>query len=270
MGRLFLSLLASSVALAGCAYGKPNPPPSADAGGAVTVLLQAQLADDNGSLFEPPDFSEAERRSERNAMVTQQIAERGIMNSKVLGALREVPRHRLVADSLARYAYDDRPLPIGHGQTISQPYIVALMTELLKVEPEDTVLEVGTGSGYQAAILGLLVRHVVSIEIVEALARRTTQTLESMGYRNLTLLHGDGYFGYEEQAPYDAIIITAAAEHIPPPLVAQLKPGGRMLLPVGRKGWTQNLILVEKNAKGRVSTRNILPVRFVPLTRKER
>ncbi len=268
MARVFLSFLAWSVALINCAYGQPDSP-STDEGDSVTDLLHAQLADDGGGFLKAPDFNGTEKRSERDKMVSRQIAARGVEDPDVLAALRAVPRHRLVPDALARHAYDDRPLPIGHGQTISQPYIVALMTELLKVGPEGTVLEVGTGSGYQAAILGLLVRHVVSIEIIESLARRTAGTLESLGYRNLTLLHGDGYFGYEAQAPYDAIIVTAAAEHIPPPLVAQLKPKGRMLLPVGRKGWTQNLILVEKDEKGRVSTQNILPVRFVPLTRKD-
>ena len=234
----------------------------------VNILAEAKFTSEDGAKPKLPDFSDSKRRPERERMVSQQIAAYDVSDPSVLAALRNVPRHRLVPDQLAAYAYDDRPLPIGHGQTISQPYIVALMTQLLDLDPQDNVLEVGTGSGYQAAILGLLTRNVVSIEIIEPLARRAAEDLAELGYENLTLLHGDGYFGYEEQAPYDAIIVTAAAEHIPPPLIAQLKPEGKMIIPVGRKGWTQNLILVRKNAKGRVSTQNLLPVRFVPLTRK--
>lgn len=206
----------------------------------------------------------------RAGMVRAQIEDRGIRDKAVLKAMRAVPRHRLVPDKDLHKAYRDHPLPIGHGQTISQPYIVALMTELLKLDPEDRVLEVGTGSGYQAAVLGEIVVEVVTIEIIGALAKQAARDLEDLGYENITVLHKDGYFGHEKGAPYDAIIVTAAAEHIPPPLLAQLKPGGRMVIPVGRTGWTQNLILVRKNEKGKVSTRNILPVRFVPLTRESR
>jgi len=157
-------------------------------------------------------------------------------------------------------------LPIGHGQTISQPYIVGFMTEKLELEPGDRVLEVGTGSGYQAAILGELVEEVISIEIIEPLARAAAQRLERLGYGNITVLYGDGYYGFEDAAPFDAIIVTAAAAHIPPPLNRQLKPGGRMAIPVGRSGWTQNLLLVEKDSDGEISTRNLMAVRFVPLT----
>jgi protein-L-isoaspartate(D-aspartate) O-methyltransferase len=159
-------------------------------------------------------------------------------------------------------------LPIGHGQTISQPYIVAYMTEILRIEPGNRVLEVGTGSGYQAAILAELAKQVVSIEIIKPLAQTAAKRLERLGYRNITVLDGDGYFGWESAAPYDAIIVTAAATHVPPPLVAQLKPGGRMAIPVGETAWTQNLLLIEKDKDGKLTTRNLIPVRFVPLTRE--
>jgi protein-L-isoaspartate(D-aspartate) O-methyltransferase len=173
------------------------------------------------------------------------------------------------ADALSQ-AYRDHPMPIGHGQTISQPYIVGYMTELLDLKPDDRVLEIGTGSAYQAAILAEIVREVVSIEIIDALAQSAAKRIRSLGYKNITVISGDGYFGWEERAPYDAIIVTAAAKHVPPPLVKQLKPGGRMAIPVGRTHWTQNLMVVEKALDGSVKSRDMLPVRFVPLTRKRR
>ena len=215
-------------------------------------------------------FSNADREEERERMVRKQIVARGVRDERTLNALRLVPRHEFVPTPLRKFAYADRALPIGNGQTISQPYIVGLMTELLEVKPSDRVLEVGTGSGYQAAIVSQLAKEVVSIEIIEKLAKNAAATIESLGIKNLSVLYGDGYFGYPQGAPYDAIIVTAAAEHIPPPLVAQLKPGGRMVIPVGAQAWTQNLILLEKDSDGTVSTRNILAVRFVPLTRIER
>ena len=199
-------------------------------------------------------------------MVRTQIAARGVAAPAVLAALERVPRHRFVATDMAPRAYADRPLPIGHGQTISQPYIVAYMTELLELRPEDRVLEVGTGSAYQAAVLAEIVREVVSIEIIAPLAASAAERLSALGYRNVTVLEGDGYFGWPDGAPYDAIIVTAAAEHVPPPLIAQLRPGGRMAIPVGASAWTQNLLLIEKDEAGEVTTRNLLPVRFVPLT----
>jgi protein-L-isoaspartate(D-aspartate) O-methyltransferase len=217
-----------------------------------------------------PDFSCEAHKLERDSMVERQIEARGVRDPATLKAMRMVPRHKLVPASRAGMAYADRPLPIGHGQTISQPYIVARMTELLELSPDDVVLEVGTGSGYQAAVLACIVRKVVSIEIIGALAERARDDLVELGFSNLRILHKDGYFGHEKDAPYDAIIVTAAAPHIPPPLIAQLKPGGRMVIPVGATGWTQNLILVEKDGNGVVTTRNMLPVRFVPLTRDKR
>jgi protein-L-isoaspartate(D-aspartate) O-methyltransferase len=184
----------------------------------------------------------------------------------VLDALRQVPRHEFVPSAEMRYAYENRPLPIGHGQTISQPYIVALMTNLLRPGTGDTVLEIGTGSGYQAAVLARLTSRVHSIEIIEPLYREATGRLKRLGYGNVVTRSGDGYYGWPEAAPFDAIIVTAAANHIPPPLIRQLKPGGRMVIPVGASFLTQHLVLVEKTAEGGVTTRQLLPVRFVPLT----
>jgi protein-L-isoaspartate(D-aspartate) O-methyltransferase len=188
------------------------------------------------------------------------------LDDRVMQALARVPRHRFVPDSQLRYAYENRPLPIGHGQTISQPYIVAIMTDLLKLRPDHRVLEVGTGSGYQAAILGELAKEVYSIEIIEPLGKRAAHVLEQLGYDNIETRIGDGYYGWEAHAPFDAIIVTAAADHIPPPLIQQLKPGGRMMIPVGSRFMTQQLVIVEKGLDNSVTTRLILPVRFVPLT----
>ncbi|MEX2123216.1 MAG: protein-L-isoaspartate(D-aspartate) O-methyltransferase [Woeseia sp.] len=187
-------------------------------------------------------------------------------DSRVMQALAEVPRHEFVPDDQKRVAYENRPLPIGHGQTISQPYIVALMTDLSEAEPDSTVLEIGTGSGYQAAIFSALVENVYSIEIVEPLANDAKARLERLGFDNVTTRLGDGYDGWEEHAPFDAIVVTAAASHVPPPLIAQLKPGGRMVIPVGGRFLTQQLLLIEKTADDEIVTRQIAAVRFVPLT----
>ena len=186
----------------------------------------------------------------------------------VIGAMKSVERHRMVPSSQQRHAYENRPLPIGHGQTISQPYIVALMTELVDPGPGDRVLEVGTGSGYQAAVLAEIVDHVYSIEIIAALASHSGERLDYLGYDNVTSKLGDGYFGWKEHAPFDAIVVTAAASHVPPPLIEQLKPGGRMVIPVGPRFMTQTLLLLEKSASGEVITRQYGAVRFVPLTSK--
>lgn len=200
-------------------------------------------------------------------MVREQISERGIEDQEVLGAMLAVPRHEFVPEEHRNLAYADRPLPIGEGQTISQPYIVALMTELLRIEPGDRVLEVGTGSGYQAAVASHLADSVLTIEIFESLAESAKRRLGRLGYRNIVVRQGDGYFGWSERAPFDAIVVTAAAGHIPPPLVRQLKPDGRMVIPVGGAFQTQRLVLVEKRPDGTTTTRNLLPVRFVPLLR---
>ena len=184
----------------------------------------------------------------------------------VMAAMGKVPRHRFVPALQDIFAYDNRPLPIGEGQTISQPYIVALMTDLLDPKSADTVLEVGTGSGYQAAVLAELVAKVYTIEIVEPLARRARQVLGELGYRNVEVRVGDGYGGWPAAAPFDAIIVTAAPAAVPQPLIDQLKPGGRMVIPVGGPSDVQQLLLVEKQSDGRTTTRRTLPVRFVPLT----
>jgi protein-L-isoaspartate(D-aspartate) O-methyltransferase len=194
---------------------------------------------------------------------------RATLDPRVLDALRTIPRHLFVPENLRNAAYANRPLPIGHGQTISQPYIVALMTDLLRVDRDDVVLEIGTGSGYQAAILSPLVKQVHTVEIIAPLAQQAKARLQSLGYKNVIVRHADGYNGWKEAAPFDAIIVTAAATHIPPPLIQQLKPGGRMIIPVGGPFATQSLMLVEKTKAGKVRTRQVLPVVFVPLTRPE-
>jgi protein-L-isoaspartate(D-aspartate) O-methyltransferase len=198
-------------------------------------------------------------------MVREQIQRRGVTDQGVLGAMLAVPRHEFVPASWREAAYGDRPLPIGEGQTISQPYIVALMTELLQLESGDRVLEVGTGSGYQAAVASHLADSVFTIEILPGLAEQAARRLARLGYRDVVTRTGDGYFGWPEHAPFDAIVVTAAAGHIPPPLVQQLAPGGRMVIPVGGAFQVQQLVLVEKQADGSVTTRTLLPVRFVPL-----
>lgn len=184
----------------------------------------------------------------------------------VLDALRTIPRHEFVPENLKRYAYENRPLPIGQGQTISQPYIVGIMTELLEVNKASVVLELGTATGYQAAILAYCVKQVYSIEIIPELGEEARARLGRLGYGNVEVRIGDGYYGWTEHAPFDAIIVTAAATDIPPPLIQQLKPGGKMVIPVGPPRATQYLTLVEKDREGRVKSRQLLPVAFVPLT----
>jgi protein-L-isoaspartate(D-aspartate) O-methyltransferase len=192
------------------------------------------------------------------------IGEKGL-DARVLAVLGEIPRHEFVPGEASHLAYVDRPLAIGLGQTISQPFIVALMTHLLQVKPDDRVLEIGTGSGYQAAVLSRLAREVYSVEIVAELGRRAAQTLSSLGYANVTTRIGDGYQGWSEHAPYDGIMVTAAPDHIPPALIAQLKPGGRLVIPVGVH--FQDLMVIAKAADGTTTSTSIIPVRFVPLTR---
>ena len=191
---------------------------------------------------------------------------RARLDVRVMAAMVRVPRHRFVSSEYRRQAYANRPLPIGFGQTISQPYIVALMTDLLAIEPGHRVLEIGTGSGYQVAVLAELGAAVYSIEIIPPLARQAAENLKAAGYGQVELKVGDGYYGWPEAAPFDAIVVTAAASHVPPPLIKQLKTGGRMVIPLGTAFLTQHLLLVQKQSDGSVSTRQILPVRFVPLT----
>ncbi len=206
------------------------------------------------------------RKEERLAMVRTQMARRGIKDEDVLEAMRQVPRHRFVPDDQRKYAHADRPLPIGQGQTVSQPYIVAFMTDLLDVEAGDKVLEIGTGSAYQAAVLSELTPYVYSIEIIRTLARQAGERLDGLGYRTVQTKRADGYYGWEEHAPFDAIIVTAAAGHVPPPLVKQLKAGGKMVIPVGGVYETQHLVVVSKDEDGRVRSRSVLAVLFVPMT----
>ncbi|MBI4560314.1 MAG: protein-L-isoaspartate(D-aspartate) O-methyltransferase [Candidatus Hydrogenedentes bacterium] len=213
-------------------------------------------------------------QAERERMVREDIAKgelwgrTAVKDKKVLAAMREVPRHKFVAAGSEAKAYADRPLPIGYGQTISQPYIVAVMTEHLKVDADDVVLEIGTGSGYQAAVLAEIVKQVYTIEIVKQLGDQAQTRLKTLGYQNAETKVGDGYFGWPEHGPFDAIVVTAAASHIPPPLVEQLKPGGRMVIPVGSPFQVQSLVVVEKRPDGTTTQRELMPVRFVPLTGK--
>jgi len=204
---------------------------------------------------------------QREQMVKFQIEDRGVTNTTVLAAMRKVPRHEFVPEFARPHAYDDRPLPIGEGQTISQPYIVALMTDLARLKPGERVLEVGTGSGYQAAVLAEVGAEVYTIEILEPLARSAAARLKRLGYEKVEVKAGDGYLGWKEHAPFDAILVTAAAEPVPPPLIEQLKPGGRLVMPLGQPWETQVLVVIEKDASGKTRTRRIAPVVFVPLTR---
>ncbi|HSP40402.1 MAG TPA: protein-L-isoaspartate(D-aspartate) O-methyltransferase [Gillisia sp.] len=215
-----------------------------------------------------PPLNQDNFRAEREKMVRMQLAARGIKDQATLDAMRKVERHRLVPKEMVRYAYDDTPLPIGNGQTISQPYIVAMTTEQIRPRPGMKVLDIGTGSGYQAAVLAEIVDEVYSIEIVDELANRARDILAEMGYDNIHVKAGDGYHGWEEHAPFDAIVVAAAPETIPQPLLDQLKEGGRLIIPVGPPG-DQYLRLVEKTKDGKIKERNLLPVRFVPFTRSQ-
>jgi protein-L-isoaspartate(D-aspartate) O-methyltransferase len=237
----------------------------------LTTLLLA------GWLAAPPASGDSDKEY---ALQRQQLVEtvkahvretsdylgREALDPRVTAALAGVPRHEFVPERLRDHAYDNRPLPIGHSQTISQPYIVAIMTDLLDLDAQDRVLEIGTGSGYQAAILATLIPQVYSIEIIEPLGEAARERLARLGFDNVQVRIGDGYYGWQEHAPFDAIVVTAAASHVPPPLIQQLKPGGRMIIPVGSHFMTQQLLLVTKSMNGEVRTRQILPVAFVPLT----
>ncbi len=218
---------------------------------AVLLLVSSVLSD---------EYSE-----KRQEMVETQIISRGITDAKTIDAMLAVPRHLFVPEDLRDQSYADYPLPIGYGQTISQPYVVALMTSSLELEGNERVLEIGTGSGYQAAVLAEITDSVFTVEIIPELAQRAEKTLHELGYTHVMVKNADGYFGWEEYQPYDAIMITAAVDHIPPPLIQQLKEGGRLILPLGNPLYYQTLTLVEKR-EGQLYTKHILDVRFVPMT----
>jgi protein-L-isoaspartate(D-aspartate) O-methyltransferase len=232
--------------------------------------LVAGLAGGGSAQAQDPYVRERDALlKEIDAMARDTGAETGraVFSERVMAAMARVPRHSFVPATYSTLAYANQPLPIGHGQTISQPYIVALMTDLLDTKPGDAVLEIGTGSGYQAAVLAELVRQVYSIEIVAPVANRAAALLQQLGYKNIATRINDGYNGWPERAPFDAIIVTAAAPQVPPALIAQLKPGGRMVIPVGEISDVQFLLVLAKRANGTISTERSLPVRFVPLTR---
>jgi protein-L-isoaspartate(D-aspartate) O-methyltransferase len=227
------------------------------------LLLLATMACGVGCMAAPPQGDGDRLAGDRQRMVTE-IRARGVTNSTVLAAMGSVPRHLFIPEEERSNAYEDRPLPIGYDQTISQPYIVALMTSLLGLRPNSRVLEVGTGSGYQAAVLSRLAGEVYSIEIVKPLGERARRTLEELGYRNVRVRIGDGYKGWPDAAPFDAIIVTAAPPRIPEPLLKQLKTGGKLVIPVGKA--YQDLIVLTKRRDGGFDRENVLPVRFVPMT----
>jgi protein-L-isoaspartate(D-aspartate) O-methyltransferase len=238
-------------------------------------LIAAGLAAPVGAACAAEDDYAAARKRllaevESDMRATAGSTGRSGLAPRVAAAIGKVPRERFVPAEYARYAYDNRPLPIGHEQTISQPFIVALMTELVDPKPTDRVLEIGTGSGYQAAVLAELVARVYTIEIVHPLGERAAEVLKALGYRNVEVRIGDGYLGWPEAAPFDAIVVTAAPDHMPQPLIEQLAPGGRLIAPVGGRFGIQQLQLLCKDAKGGIVTRSVLDVRFVPLTRETR
>ena len=234
----------------------------------MVMQLTRRQAGGGGKAAPPPSVGMNDSGSGISYGVTRRDSgsDQNIRNSKVIEAMGSVPRHWFVPDALQREAYADRPLPIGYGQTISQPFIVALMTELLDPKEGWKILEIGTGSGYQAALLTKFTSNIYTIEIVEPLHQQALPRLKQFGLGADRVLHGDGYFGIEKAAPFDGIIVTAAADHIPPPLIQQLRPGGRMVLPIGPVHATQRLVVVEKDAAGKVRTQTHHPVRFVPLT----
>jgi protein-L-isoaspartate(D-aspartate) O-methyltransferase len=284
LGRLWpWSLVVSAIAwLTSCARPeeKPAPPPGRGVGSSnqsraeSPVVASEPVPQTSGpvpgaEVAAPPeptisDADEAAYVALRKRMVRQQLAARDITNPRVLGAMERVPRHRFVPANVQQLAYNDYPLPIGHDQTISQPYIVALMTQVVDPKPNAKALDIGTGSGYQAAVLAELVDHVYSIEIVETLARDAKARLQALGYKNVDVRHGDGYRGWPEAAPFEMIVVAAAPDHIPQPLLDQLAVGGKMVIPVG--GYFQNLLLLEKSADGSIKQSVVAPVAFVPMT----
>lgn len=249
--------------LVACGAGATPPPFGTPETARVETTIATFVKATEPVIAEVDDFE-----SQRQEMVADGIIGWGIEDEAVIDVMAKVPRHRFVPEEYLDQAYENHPLPIGYGQTISQPYIVALMTEALDVSASDKVLEIGTGSGYQAAVMAELVDHVYTIEIIGALAERAEQTLAELGYDNVSVYHADGYFGLEEEAPFDAIIVTAAPDHVPQPLVQQLKIGGRLIIPVGPVGGYQTLWLVTRISDDEVRTEDLGGVRFVPLTRQ--
>jgi len=233
--------MSSLLALAGCGHRELSSP----------------------AVAPPGAGGEGDRSAERKRMVESQLVQRGVSDRRVLAAMERVPRHRFVPEDVRPYAYEDRPLPIGHGQTISQPFVVGFMTQALELEGDERVLEIGSGSGYQAAVLAELVREVWTIEILEPLAERARAVLVELGHESVRVRCGDGYLGWPEHAPFDAILVTAAPDHVPQPLLDQLAVGGRMILPVGDS--KQELVLIRRTASG-YEREDVLPVRFVPMT----
>ena len=239
----------------------------------LALVLMILIGADAAAATSEADYAKRRqilvKRIEASVRATQDYIGRTRLDDRVMAAIGRVPRHAFVPESERSNAYENRPLPIGYGQTISQPYIVALMTDLLALGADSVVLEIGTGSAYQAAVLAELVAQVYTIEIIAPLGRAARQRLARLGYDNVEVRIGDGYFGWPEHAPFDAIMVTAAASHVPRPLIDQLKLGGRLIIPVGDRFLTQQLILIEKHDDGTVTTTQVLPVRFVPLVRAE-
>ena len=261
-GRLLLIVLAGILlaALLVLVWGRLNQPPRPAAVEPLPSSPEAETA-----LAPTPEIRQDSYTEVRRSMVEYQIESRGVQDPRVLTAMEAVPRHEFVPEEYLQSAYSDGPLPIGHGQTISQPYIVAVMTELLELEEGDRVLEIGTGSGYQAAVLAEVVKEVYTVEIIPELAESARERLDRLGYGSVVSANADGYYGWEEYAPYDAIIVTAAPDHVPPSLIEQLKDGGRMVIPVGPVGWYQTLWLITKTGQ-EVEYHNKGGVTFVPLT----
>jgi protein-L-isoaspartate(D-aspartate) O-methyltransferase len=237
-----------------------------------SALLAGLTTTDLAAQQTEQEFTEARQRMvqtiQREVRHTSDYLEKKQLDKRVIHALESVPRHLLVPEAQRQSAYENRPLPIGYGQTISQPYIVAIMTDLIAPKAHHKALEIGTGSGYQAAVMSRLVKKVFSMEIIEPLGQLAKQRLDKLDYRNIEVAIEDGYHGWAAEAPFDIIIVTAAASHIPPPLIEQLKPGGKMIIPVGSRFMTQQLLLVTKDQQNEVTVRQVLPVRFVPLVSK--
>ena len=264
MKFIIVSILVPLLHLSGLDFTMDNESSKTESFFANEVHSKLVMAQSDTLEWERPRFTE--REDERETLVRDGVIGQGINDPDVIEAMRNVPRHKFVPSAQQRNAYQNNPLPIGHGQTISQPYIVALMAEMLEIEPGDKVLEIGTGSGYHAAVLSELTPYVYSIEIVEPLGVQAAEVYEKLGYHTIETKIGDGYYGWEEHAPFDKIIVTAAAGHIPPPLIEQLNPGGIIAIPVGSPYQTQILMRVMKSEDGDIRTERVLPVRFVPMT----